>query len=41
MCYSGWFNGGGGGALSWATIIHRVFEANSSFRVKWSTTGKV
>ena len=24
-----------------ATIIHRIFEANSSFHVKWCTAGKI
>ena len=23
------------------TIIHKIFETNSSFHVKWRTTGKV
>ena len=24
-----------------ATISHKIFETNSSFRIKWHTTGKV
>ena len=27
--------------LVWATIIHKIFEINSSFYVKWRTKGKV
>ena len=32
---------GTGNLVDLTTIIHKIFETNSNFHVKWHTTGKV